>query len=112
MLTCLGYTGPEGLLTFKLDTTASDWDGTVYMAVVKKLADALQTKAQKSILECVPSLRSQSHPMLTSWFSGPAARAVWEAAIRVHEDPILPAPDVPKEDPPNPPSKPRAGLRP
>lgn len=52
----LGSDGPEGLLTFKFDTTASDWDDGVYMALVRRLVDALSPEVRKSILECVSSL--------------------------------------------------------
>jgi Ulp1 family protease len=96
-----GSTDPDGLLTFKFDTSASDWDNDVYMGVVKKLADALSVNDGKSILDL------------------PAARAVWEAVMRVHEsqpassDPEPMPLHISKENPPNPPpSKPRARLRP
>ena len=61
-LTCSGSSDPEGLLTFKFDTSASDWDNGVYMGVVRKLVDSVVFKDGKSILECVPSLKSL--PML------------------------------------------------
>jgi hypothetical protein len=51
--TRVGSTDPDGLLTFKFDASASDWDNSVYMEIVKKLVDALNVKDGKSILECV-----------------------------------------------------------
>ncbi len=62
--TRLGDSDLEGFLTFKFDTSASDWDDNVYMGVVGKLVDAIKAKDGKSILKCVPSL--QFSPMLTS----------------------------------------------
>ena len=50
---CSGSTDPEGLLTFKFDTSANDWDNEVYMVVVQNLLDSLVDKDGKSILECV-----------------------------------------------------------
>ena len=54
MPTCLGSSCPKGLLTFKFDTSAREWDGDVYMGIVQKLVDAISLKGGKSILECVP----------------------------------------------------------
>ena len=58
--TCLGSSYSDGLLTFKFDTTASGWDGGVYVGVVQKLVDALVSKDDKSILECVLSVQLPS----------------------------------------------------
>lgn len=49
----LGSTDPDGLLTFKFDTSASGWKNMVYMEIVQKLVDSLASKDGKSILECV-----------------------------------------------------------
>jgi hypothetical protein len=51
-------------------------------------------------------------------FSGAGAGAVWEAVTRVREDTSIMGDlepmvlDIPKENPPNPPSKPRPRPRP
>lgn len=115
--TCLGSHDLEGFLTFKFHESASDWDDKVYMRIVQKLLEAVVVKNGKSFLECAPSL--QLPPMLTSYFSEPAARAVWETVMRAREGPSVsndPEPmlvDIPIGNPPNPPSKPsRARLRP
>jgi len=106
----------EGFLTFKFHTSASDWDDNVYMGIVRKLVDAVNVQNGKSILKYALSL--QLPPMLTSQFSEPAAKAVWETVLRAHENPLVSDPepmlvDIPMEIPPNPPSKPpRARLRP
>ena len=106
----------EGFLTFKFHTSASDWDDNAYMGIVRKLVDAVNVQNGKSILKCAPSL--QLPPMLTSQFSEPAAKAVWETVLRAHENPLVSDPesmlvDIPMEIPPNPPSKPpRARRRP
>jgi len=50
--TCSGSSDPEGLLTFKFDTSSSSWDNEVYMSVVQKLLEFV-VKDGKSILECV-----------------------------------------------------------
>jgi hypothetical protein len=60
MPTYLGSSCPKGLLTFKFDTSAREWDGDVYMGIVQNLVDAVVPKDGKSILECVPPLQSQS----------------------------------------------------
>lgn len=57
---CVGSPGPDGLLTFKFDISASDWDKGVYMGIVEKLVEALRLKDGKSILKCV------SHSAITS----------------------------------------------
>lgn len=90
----------EGSLTFKFHTSASDWDDNVYMGIVRKLVNAVAVKNEKSTL------------------TEPAARTVWEAVMRAHESPSAsndPEPmlvDIPMENTSNPPSKPRAKLRP
>jgi hypothetical protein len=81
------------------------------MGIVHKLVDAVIINDGKLILECVPSLPPPR--ILTSKFSEPAARAVWETVMRAHESPSVssdPEPmllDIPMENPPNPPAKPR-----
>ncbi len=49
----LGSTDPDGLLTFKFDTSASGWDNEAYVDVVQKLVELLVSRDGKSILECV-----------------------------------------------------------
>jgi hypothetical protein len=51
--TCSGSDDPEGLLTFKFDTSASGWDNGVYIGVIQRLLESLTLKDGKSILECV-----------------------------------------------------------
>lgn len=114
--TCSGSHDLEGFLTFKFHESANDQDDNVYMGIVQKLLDVVTVKNGKFFLECAPS--PQLSPMLTSCFSEPAARAVWETVMRARESPSVsndPEPmlvDIPIENSPNPPLKPRARLRP
>ncbi|KAI9443257.1 hypothetical protein H4582DRAFT_2072322 [Lactarius indigo] len=64
----LGSHDANGLLTFKFDPVASDWDMKLYQELVRFLQGALVSKDGKSALD------------------RPGARAVWEAAMRAHED--------------------------
>ncbi|KAF8270824.1 hypothetical protein EI94DRAFT_1721987 [Lactarius quietus] len=63
----LGSDHEDGLLTFKFDSDASDWDEKLYGNLVHVLSGALGLKAGKSTLD-----RS-------------GAKAVWEAVTRAHE---------------------------
>ncbi|KAI0250772.1 hypothetical protein BJV78DRAFT_535499 [Lactifluus subvellereus] len=88
------------LYKFKFDTSSNGWDKGVYLRVVQGLVEALDSKDGKSILD------------------GPASRSVWEAITRAHEDqPTQSEPepmlvDIPKENPPDPTSKPRPRPKP
>lgn len=43
----------DGLLTFKFDSVASDWNEKLYYELVSALTNALVSKDNKSTLECV-----------------------------------------------------------
>ena len=49
----LGSLQHDGLLTFKFDSDANDWDVNLYSQLVQVLSGAVVSKDAKSILECV-----------------------------------------------------------
>ncbi|KAH9002623.1 hypothetical protein EDB86DRAFT_2896932 [Lactarius hatsudake] len=96
----LGSHDANGLLTFKFDRFASDWDLKLYGELVRDLQRALVSKDGKSVLD------------------RPGANAVWEAVMRAHEDrptrdriESLPPDNQPKEVPDSV-TKPRARPKP
>ncbi|KAH9080499.1 hypothetical protein EDB83DRAFT_2339768 [Lactarius deliciosus] len=96
----LGSHDANGLLTFKFDPDASDWDLKLYGELVRDLQRAVVSKDGKSVLD------------------RPGAKAVWEAVMRAREDrptrdriESLPPDNHPKEVPDSV-KKPRARPKP